>query len=197
MKELEKLMVVTDVNTIKFHQAKLRHFHTLRSQGVFFNDSLQNNKSFRNPSILSKLVDFVNVDEKLSNIPSDIWSSSHGVSRDAWAASIADRQKVLADEREKAQQRGKRSNIDFAASSSSTSSSKPKERSKGSDNHLSASRSNHSATKDRDDRKRSRWDKDDFSSSKVHDSDRWRRDRVDGRSNERYRTRSRSPTRRC
>ena len=161
-------------------QAKLRHFHTLRAQGVYFNNSLQSNKSFRNPSILSKLVDFVNVDEKLSAMPADVWSSSHGVSSQAWAASIAERQKQLNDERERIQARGKRSAIDFTSSSSSN---RPRERIRMPE---AASSSSKSGARQRDDRTSSKWDRDD--SSRRSEGAPRRRDR-DGR----RRTRSRSP----
>lgn len=174
-------------------QAKLRHFHALRAQGVFFNDSLQSNKSFRNPSILSKLVDFVNVDEKLSAIPSDVWSSSRGVSPQAWATSIAERQKQESEERERAQQRGKRTAIDFA--SSSTSSSRARERIRLPD---PVSSSSGSKARYGEDRKPSRWDSADSSrhSEIRRRSDRERESRDDGRQESRsqHRTRSRSPT---
>ena len=172
--------------SVSLLQAKLRHFHTLRAQGVFFNDSLQSNKSFRNPSILSKLVDFVNVDEKLSAMPSDIWSSSHGVAPQAWAASIAELQKHESEERERAQQRGKRSAIDFASSTSS--SSRPKERIRMPD--AAASSSSTSRAREKDERKSSRWDKGD---SSRRSEGRRHGDR-DGRTGDKdYRTRSRSP----
>lgn len=172
--------------TCTLRQAKLRHFHALRAQGVFFNNSLQSNKSFRNPSILSKLVDFVNVDEKMSAIPLDIWSSSHGVSPQAWAASIAERQKQESEERERAQQRGKRSGIDFSSSTSTR--DRPRER-------LGVSESSSRASqRPKDDRKPSRWDKADPTRRSEHT----RYGDRDGResskdSRQSHRTRSRSP----
>ncbi|KAK9898651.1 hypothetical protein P389DRAFT_36676 [Cystobasidium minutum MCA 4210] len=168
-------------------EAKLRHFHTLRAQGVFFNDSLQSNKSFRNPSILSKLVDFVNVDEKLSAMPPDVWSSSHGVAPQAWAASIAELQKQDSEERERAQQRGKRNAIDFASSASS--SSRPKERIRMADAGTSMSSST-SRPREKDERKSSRWDKGD---SSRRSEDRRHGDRHSHASGRSHRTRSRSP----
>jgi hypothetical protein len=145
----------------------LRHFHTLRSQGVYFNASLQGNKSFRNPSILSKLVNFVNVDEKLSAFPPEVWSSSSGVAREAWAESIAELQKQRSEEREKAQERGKRSGIDFTSSA-------PKQR-------ISVSSSK--------DERSSRWD-----TGRSRQDDRESSKRYEDR--DRYRDRSRSPVRR-
>lgn len=72
-------------------QAKLRHFHALRAQGIYFNATLQANKSFRNPAILQKLVDFVAVDEKKSAFPPDVWESSFGLGPDAWADALCKR----------------------------------------------------------------------------------------------------------
>lgn len=155
------------------NKAKLRHFHTLRSQGVYFNASLQSNKSFRNPSILSKLVSFVNVDEKLSAFPPDVWSSSSGVASDAWAERIAEQQKQRSEEREKAQERGKRSAIDFTGAV-------PKER-------ISL------ASGKEESKRSSRWD----SGKAAHDN-RSTSKRHDDRDRHRYRERdrSRSPDRR-
>ncbi|KAL7008132.1 hypothetical protein EMMF5_002314 [Cystobasidiomycetes sp. EMM_F5] len=165
--------------------AKLRHFHSLRAQGIRFNATLQANKSFRNPSILQKLVDFVAVDEKKSAFPAQVWESSAGMGADAWADAIAETQKQKSEERQKAQERGKRSNIEFESSSQSSSS---KDRYSRSLDNASSTSSRYSTlpVKDREDRKRSRWD-----------SDAGRRDdhRNEARPGDRHRERSRSPRR--
>jgi hypothetical protein len=54
---------------------------------MYFNDSLARNKAFRNPHILSKLVEYVDVDEKGSNFPRDVWDSK-GMPPDAYASAI-------------------------------------------------------------------------------------------------------------
>lgn len=57
-------------------QAKLAQFHTLKRDPVnpkHFNDSLMSNRSFRNPHLYAKLVEFVDVDERTTNFPKDIW----------------------------------------------------------------------------------------------------------------------------
>ncbi|PWN33955.1 uncharacterized protein FA14DRAFT_114256, partial [Meira miltonrushii] len=46
--------------------AKLAHFHELKQKGTHFNQSLNNNRSFRNPHIYAKLVDWIGVDENTS-----------------------------------------------------------------------------------------------------------------------------------
>jgi len=166
-------------------EAKLRHFHTLRQQNIHFNATLQANKSFRNPAILSKLVDFVAVDDKLAGFPKDVWSSSAGLGPDAWASSIAEKQKRQNEERERAQERGKRSNINFTSSSSTTT------RATSSKDHSRSDKKY--STKHRDEQKRSRWDRDDSiykSSADGGSSELWRRER------DRDRERSRSPHRR-
>lgn len=38
-----------------------------------FNDSLMANRSFRNPHLYAKLVEFVDVDERTTNFPKSIW----------------------------------------------------------------------------------------------------------------------------
>ncbi|KAG5640344.1 hypothetical protein DXG03_009142 [Asterophora parasitica] len=55
---------------------KLAQFHTLKcdsSNPRHFNDSLMSNRSFRNPHLYTKLVEFVDVDERSTNFPPDIW----------------------------------------------------------------------------------------------------------------------------
>ena len=56
-------------------QAKLAQFHTLK-RGIppkHFNDSLMANRSFRNPHLYAKLVEFVDVDERTTNFPKELW----------------------------------------------------------------------------------------------------------------------------
>ncbi|CAA7268249.1 unnamed protein product [Cyclocybe aegerita] len=58
-------------------QAKLAKFSALKQDPAnpkHFNDSLMSNHSFRNPHLYTKLVEFMNVDERATNFPSDIWS---------------------------------------------------------------------------------------------------------------------------
>lgn len=71
-------------------QAKLSQFSTLKKDPVnpkHFNDSLMSNRSFRNPHLYTKLVEFVDVDERTTNFPKDIWDPQH-VQRDWFADQI-------------------------------------------------------------------------------------------------------------
>lgn len=57
-------------------QTKLAQFHALKddsSNPKHFNDSLMSNRSFRNPHLYAKLVEFVDVDERITNFPKDVW----------------------------------------------------------------------------------------------------------------------------
>lgn len=57
-------------------QAKLAKFHALKRDSAnpkHFNDSLMANRSFRNPHLYAKLVEFVDVDERTTNFPQSIW----------------------------------------------------------------------------------------------------------------------------
>lgn len=57
-------------------QAKLSKFHELKHDPInpkHFNDSLMSNRTFRNPHLYTKLVEFVDVDERTTNFPKDIW----------------------------------------------------------------------------------------------------------------------------
>lgn len=60
-------------------QAKLAQFQTLKRDPAnpkHFNDSLMSNRSFRNPHLYAKLVEFVDVDERVTNFPKSIWDPS-------------------------------------------------------------------------------------------------------------------------
>jgi len=68
-------------------QAKLAQFHALKKdphQPKHFNDSLMSNRSFRNPHLYAKLVEFVDVDERTTNFPKEIWDP-HDVQEDWFA----------------------------------------------------------------------------------------------------------------
>ena len=57
-------------------QAKLSQFSALKMDPVnprHFNDSLMSNRSFRNPHLYTKLVEFVDVNERSTNFPKTIW----------------------------------------------------------------------------------------------------------------------------
>ena len=44
-------------------QAKLERFHELKHNGVHYNETLMQNRSFNNPNVLSQLVRFLDIDE--------------------------------------------------------------------------------------------------------------------------------------
>ncbi|KZS87681.1 HCNGP-domain-containing protein [Sistotremastrum niveocremeum HHB9708] len=56
-------------------EEKLAQFRVLKvTQGKHFNDSLMENRSFRNPHLYAKLVEFVDVDETATNFPAELWN---------------------------------------------------------------------------------------------------------------------------
>ncbi|KAF8623197.1 hypothetical protein AX17_007518 [Amanita inopinata Kibby_2008] len=68
---------------------KLSHFHTLKRDPAnpkHFNDSLMSNRSFRNPHLYTKLVEFVDIDERTTNFPRGVWDPSELVKRPEWFA---------------------------------------------------------------------------------------------------------------
>ncbi|KAF9517503.1 hypothetical protein BS47DRAFT_1290942 [Hydnum rufescens UP504] len=97
-------------------EAKLRQFQALKSQGKHFNDSLMSNKAFRNPHIYTKLVEFVDVDETGTKFPKHIWDP-FDVRPEWYADEIAATQKARSQQLASSQVAGKRSHIDFTASS--------------------------------------------------------------------------------
>ncbi|RPD53149.1 HCNGP-domain-containing protein [Lentinus tigrinus ALCF2SS1-6] len=85
-----------------------------------FNDSLMANRAFRNPHLYAKLVEFVDVDERTTNFPKDMWDPLD-VKEEWYADRIAEAQKAKSEATSAAQQSSKRARIDFASSSSSSS----------------------------------------------------------------------------
>lgn len=153
--------------------AKVMKFYLLKRQGKHFNDTLMQNKAFRNPHIYAKLVEFVSVDETATNFPKDLWDP-FDVREEWYAEAIAAEQKERSEKLSAAQTPGARTRIAFE--SSSTSNSKGKEREK--DNR----RSHHSygsedRTRDRDrdrprDRERRRGEREEKSSHHKYHSER-------------------------
>jgi len=131
--------------------AKLAQFHGLKRQGKHFNDTLMANKSFRNPHIYEKLVEFVEVDEKATNYPTEMWNPFDV--RPEWKPDvIAEQQKRLSEQREASQARGLRQRIDFGPAAAAE---KPRHRERdGQGRYEPAPRRG----RERDDGKRSRWD---------------------------------------
>lgn len=66
----------TLITTAHRYQAKVSQFHALKRDPAHpkhFNDSLMSNRSFRNPHLYAKLVEFVDVDERATNFPREVW----------------------------------------------------------------------------------------------------------------------------
>lgn len=99
-------------------EAKLRRFTELKAQDVHFNQSLMSNKSFRNPHLYAKLVEFVEVDEGATNFPREQWDP-HVFQKNWLAESIAEAQKLKYERLQTSQAPGKRSRIDFMPGSNS------------------------------------------------------------------------------
>ncbi|KAH9946856.1 HCNGP-domain-containing protein [Amylocystis lapponica] len=95
-------------------EAKLAEFLALKRDATnpkHFNDSLMSNRSFRNPHLYTKLVEFVDVDERTTNFPLDAWDPND--MRDEWYADrIAESQKGRSEQQTAAQ--GTKRTIDFA-----------------------------------------------------------------------------------
>ncbi|PAV18378.1 HCNGP-domain-containing [Pyrrhoderma noxium] len=78
-----------------------------------FNDSLMSNRAFRNPHLYAQLVEFVDIDERGSNFPTDVWDPFE-LEQEWFADSIAGQQKKREETRTANQSSAKRSRIDFA-----------------------------------------------------------------------------------
>ncbi|THH17476.1 hypothetical protein EW146_g3345 [Bondarzewia mesenterica] len=101
-------------------ETKLAQFHALKrdpAQRRHFNDSLMSNRAFRNPHLYAKLVEFVDVDERTTNFPKDVWDPDD-VHESWFADKIAEIQKKRSEQQDVAAA-PKRSKIDFTSASSS------------------------------------------------------------------------------
>ncbi|KAF9225769.1 HCNGP-domain-containing protein, partial [Gyrodon lividus] len=97
-------------------EAKVGQFLALKRDPVnpkHFNDSLMSNRSFRNPHLYTKLVEFVDVDERTTNFPTSVWDP-HDAEPEWFADRIAELQKVRSEQVSTAQ--SKRSQIAFTSS---------------------------------------------------------------------------------
>ncbi|EGG00613.1 uncharacterized protein MELLADRAFT_67653 [Melampsora larici-populina 98AG31] len=97
--------------------SKLEKFKSLRDQGIYFNDNLVKNKSYRNPHIYTKLVQFVDVEETGSNFSPDIWDPL-GFPTEAYADALREKQQKAADAKQLSKSQAKRTEIEFEAGSS-------------------------------------------------------------------------------
>ncbi|KAI9486058.1 MAG: HCNGP-like protein-domain-containing protein [Benjaminiella poitrasii] len=89
---------------------RIAHFLSLKASGHHLNEHLQHNKSFRNPRIYAKLVEFTEVDEIGSNFDKAEFDP-HGFPKEMYIDGILETQRRLAEE--KAAQQQNRSSINF------------------------------------------------------------------------------------
>ncbi|KIY47843.1 HCNGP-domain-containing protein, partial [Fistulina hepatica ATCC 64428] len=122
-------------------EAKLANFHKLKRDPQnprHFNDSLMSNRSFRNPHLYARLVEFVDVDERTTNFPPDVWNP--GAVEDGWFADrIAEEQRARS-ERESSS--SKRSKIDFTSAKHTNQGSSHVQQSSVTSSHNGAARYN-------------------------------------------------------
>ncbi|KAJ7018686.1 HCNGP-domain-containing protein [Mycena alexandri] len=102
-------------------QTKLAQFHALKTATPpkHFNDSLMGSRAFRNPHLYTKLVEFVDVDERTTNFPPALWDPAD-VDPAWYADALAEKQKSRAEQQSAGQAAGKRSQIAFTGASSSS-----------------------------------------------------------------------------
>ena len=73
-----QVLYVTDAqpHPTRLAQAKISNFLALKRDPHnprHFNDSLMANRAFRNPHLYTKLVEFVDVNERTTNFPKELW----------------------------------------------------------------------------------------------------------------------------
>ncbi|TBU55339.1 HCNGP-like protein-domain-containing protein [Dichomitus squalens] len=105
-------------------KAKITNFLKLKRDPQnprHFNDSLMSNRAFRNPHLYTKLVEFVDVDERTTNFPKHIWDPLN-VKEEWYADRIAEAQKARSEATSASQHSSQRSRIEFASASASAAS---------------------------------------------------------------------------
>ncbi|KZT72853.1 HCNGP-domain-containing protein [Daedalea quercina L-15889] len=98
-------------------ETKLSQFMSLKRDPVdpkHFNDSLMSNRSFRNPHLYTRLVEFVDVDERATNFPKDVWDPMD-VREEWYADRIAEAQKARSEQQAAQDGSLKRTKIDFTS----------------------------------------------------------------------------------
>ncbi|KAJ3873655.1 HCNGP-like protein-domain-containing protein, partial [Lentinula edodes] len=78
-----------------------------------FNDTVMSNRSFRNPHLYAQLVEFVNIDERTTNFPKDIWDPDEVRDGEWDAEKIAKYQKIRSEQQ--SQQSKSRTHIEFSS----------------------------------------------------------------------------------
>ena len=94
---------------------KLDNFRQLRNRGIYFNDRLASNKSFRNPKLLDKLRRYVGIDDEYgTNLPSSVWDP-HKFTRDQYYDAIAEKQRSEFEALQERQRAEQRTSIEFTS----------------------------------------------------------------------------------
>ena len=97
---------------------KLEQFLELKKKGVHFNSKLENSNALRNPSLMDRLMGFMDIDEKSqyeTTISADLWDPK-AFPDSAFRGRLKHSQDRIAKEREAEKAGGNRSAVEFAPS---------------------------------------------------------------------------------
>ncbi|TPX44546.1 hypothetical protein SeMB42_g04289 [Synchytrium endobioticum] len=86
----------TDVDCDPDLEAKFEQWMKLKAQGMHFNTRLTRTHAFRNPSIMSKMIEFQGLDEYGSNFPKDVFDP-HGFPPETYVDELEKAQKLRAE----------------------------------------------------------------------------------------------------
>lgn len=98
---------------------KFEQFLDLKKKGVHFNAKLENSTALRNPSLMEKLLDFVDIDSKSqyeTTLPRDMWDPT-GFPPSAYYGQLRRNQERMEREREAEKAGGGRSTVEFVPAS--------------------------------------------------------------------------------
>lgn len=99
--------------------AKFDHFLELKKQGVHFNEKLAKSSALKNPSLLTKLMDFAGISEQeqyATSLPKEIWDPT-AFPPSAYKEELAIAQQDILRRREDEKRAGQRQALDFVPAS--------------------------------------------------------------------------------
>ncbi|KAI5466400.1 HCNGP-like protein-domain-containing protein [Mariannaea sp. PMI_226] len=101
---------------------KLEQFLELKKKGVHFNAKLEQSSGLKNPSLMEKLLNFVEIDEKdqySTTLPTDLWDPN-GFPEWAFKDRLSESRARVTVDKETERAHGTRTSVDFVPSTTNT-----------------------------------------------------------------------------
>ncbi len=99
--------------------SRFKQFLGLKKKGVHFNEKLAKSSALKNPSLMQKLMDFVDIDEAgqyATTLPKDLWDPK-AFPENAYKEELAKSQQHILRRKEEERTRGQRDTVEFVPAS--------------------------------------------------------------------------------